>query len=81
MFQERQVHSDQDLLPLLATSWLGSLRLEFVMQLGILLYWVVLVIAHFILYESFVTNCLRGRLLGFKSLEQLANREHKLVYI
>ena len=34
---------------------------------------------HFILYVSFVTNCQRGRLLGSKRLEQLANREHKLV--
>ena len=81
MFQERQVHSDQDLLPLLATSWLGSLILKFVMKLGILLYWVVLVFEYFILYESFVTNCQRGRLLGSKSLEQLANCEHKLIYI
>ena len=49
------------------------------MELGILLYWVVLVFEHFILYVSFVTNCQMGRLLGSKSLEQLANREHKLV--
>ena len=48
--------------------------------MGILLYWVVLVFEHFILYESFVTNCERGRLLGSKSLEQLANREHTRTY-
>ena len=49
------------------------------MYLGILLYWVVLVFKHFILYVSFVTNSQRERLLGSKSLEQLANREQKLI--
>ena len=48
--------------------------------MGILLYWVVLVFEHFILYESFVTNCQRGRLLDSKSLEQLTNREHTRTY-
>ena len=48
--------------------------------MGILLYWVVLVFEYFILYVSFVTNCQRGRLLGSKSLEQLANREHTRTY-
>ena len=51
----------------------------FVMKLGILLYW-VLVFEHFILYESFITNCQRERLLGSKSLEQLANHEHTRTY-
>ena len=50
------------------------------MQLGILLYWVVLVFKHFILDVSFVTDCQRGKLLGSKSLEQLANREHTRTY-
>ena len=49
------------------------------MYLGILLYWVVLVFEHFIFYVSFVTDCQMGRLLGSKSLEQLANCEHKLI--
>lgn len=70
---------DQDLLPLIGNFLVRSLRLEFVMYLGILLYWVVLVFEHFILYESFVTNCQMWRLLSSKSLKQLANREHKLV--
>ena len=52
----------------------------FVMKLGILLYWVVLVFEHFILYESFVANCQRGRLLDTKSLEQLVNCEHIRTY-
>ena len=55
-------------------------QVEFVVM-GILLYWVVLVFEHFVLYESFVTNYQRGSLLGSKCLEQLANREHKLVQI
>ena len=49
--------------------------------MGILLYWVVLVFKHIIFYESFVMNCQMGSLLGSKCLEQLANREHKLVQI
>ena len=69
MFQERQVYFDQDLLPLIGNFLVRSLRLEFVMKLDILLYWVVLVFEHFILYESFVTNYQRERLLGSKSLE------------
>ena len=68
-FQERQVHSDQDILPLLATSRLGVLDQNFCCIWAFLLYWVVLVFEHFILYVSFVTNCQRGRLLGSKSLE------------
>ena len=59
---------------------MDSSQVEFVVM-GILLYWVVLVFEHFILYESFVTNCQRGSLLDSKCLEQLANREHKLVQI
>ena len=59
---------------------MDSSQAEFVVM-GILLYWVVLVYDHFILYESFVMNCQRGSLLGSKCLEQLANREHKLVQI
>ena len=59
---------------------MDSSQAEFVVM-GILLYWVVLVFEHFILYESFVMNCQRGNLLGSKCLEQLANREHKLVQI
>ena len=42
---------------------MDSSLVEFVVM-GILLYWVVLVFEHFILYESFVTNCQRGSLLG-----------------
>ena len=42
---------------------MDSSLVEFVVM-GILLYWVVLVFKHFILYESFVTNCQRGSLLG-----------------
>ena len=76
-FHERQVHSDQDILPLLVTSRLGVLDYNFCCIWAFLLYWVVLVFEQFILYVSFVTNFQRGRLLGFKSLEQLANREHK----
>ena len=59
---------------------MDSSQVEFVVM-GILLYQVVLVFEHFILYESFVTNCQRRSLLGSKCLEQLANREHKLVQI
>ena len=59
---------------------MDSSQAEFVVM-GILLYWVVLVFEHFIFYESFVTNCQRESLLGSKCLEQLANREHKLVQI
>ena len=59
---------------------IDSSQVEFVVM-GILLYWVVLVFEHFILYESFVTNCQKGSLLGSKCLEQLTNREHKLVQI
>ena len=59
---------------------MDSSQVEFVVM-GILLYWVVLVFEHFILYESFVMNCQMGSLLGSKCLEQLANREHKLVQI
>ena len=76
-FHERQVHSDQDILPLLVTSRLGVLDYNFCCIWAFLLYWVVLVFKHFILYVSFVTNCQRGRLLSSKSLEQLVNREHK----
>ena len=68
-FQERQVHFDQDLLPLIATSRLGVLDWDFCCIWAFLLYWVVLVFEHFILYVNFVTNCQIGRLLGFKSLE------------
>ena len=59
---------------------MDSSQVKFVVM-GILLYWVVLVFEHFILYESFVMNCQRGSLLGSKCLEQLANHEHKLVQI
>ena len=61
--------------------YVWSLRLGFVMELGILLYWVVLVFDHFILYVSFVMNCQKGRLFGSKSLEQLPNHEYKLLQI
>ena len=57
---------------------MDSSYVEFVVM-GILLYWVVLVFEHFVLYECFVMNCQRGSLLGSKCSEQLANREHKLV--
>ena len=59
---------------------MDSSQVEFVV-IGNLLYWVVLVFEHFILYESFVMNCQRGSLLCSKLLEQLANHEHKLVQI
>ena len=59
--------------------YVWSLRLGFVMEWGILLYWVVLVFDHFILYVSFVMNCQKGRLFGSKSLEQLPNHEYKLL--
>ena len=59
---------------------IDSSQVKFVIM-GILLYSVVLVFEHFILYESFVMNCQRGSLLGSKCLEQLANREHKFVQI
>ena len=58
---------------------MDSSQVEFFVM-DILLYWVVLVFEHFILYESFVTNCQRGSLLGYKCLEQLANREHRRTY-
>ena len=79
MFKEKQVHSNQDLLPLLANPGLG------VLDWDLLCIWVfycnsaILVFEHFILYVSFVTDCKRGRLLGSKSLEKLAKRELKLV--
>ena len=41
------------------------------MYLGILLYWVVLVFEHFILYEGFVTNFQTGRLLGSKKFRTI----------
>ena len=78
-FQERQVHYDQYLLPLIATSRLGVLDQNFCCIWAFLLYWVVLIFEYFILYVSFVTNCQRGRLLGSKSLEKLANCEHKFM--
>ena len=68
-FQEREVRFDQDLLPLIATSRLGVLDWDFCCIWAFLLYCVVLVFEHFILYVNFVTNCQIGRLLGFKSLE------------
>ena len=39
---------------------------------------VVPIFEHFILYESYFTDCQRRRLLGSKILEQLANCEYKL---
>ena len=79
VFQERQVYSNQDLLPLLATFGLEVLDWNLWCILAFYCNWVVLVFEHFILYVSFVMDCQKGRLLGSKSLEQLTNHEHKLV--
>ena len=79
VFQERQVHSNQDLLSFIATSRLGVLDLDLWYNWAYYCNRVVLVFEHFILYASFVTDCQRKRLLGSKSLKQLANYEHKLV--
>ena len=68
MFQERQVHSDQDLLPLTGNFQVRSLRLGFVMYLGILLYMGIM------LYVCFVMDWQRGRLLGFEFV-MLANHD------
>ena len=70
---------NQDLLPFLATFELEVLDWDLWCIWAFYCNKVVLVFEHFILYVSFVTDCQRGRLLGSKSLEQLANREHKLV--
>ena len=77
VFQERKVHSDQDLLPFLVTFGLE------VLDWNLWCIWAfygnrtVLVFEYFILYVSFVTDCQKERLLDSKSLEQLANHEHK----
>ena len=68
VFQERQVHSVQDLLPLIGNFLVRNLRLGFVMYLGILLYMDIM------LYVCFVTDCQRGRLLGFEFV-MLANHD------
>ena len=68
VFQERQVHFDQDLLPLIGNFLVRSLRLGFVMYLGILLYMGIM------LYVCFVTDWQRGRLLGFEFV-MLANHD------
>ena len=79
VFQERQVHSDQDLRPLLATFRFEVINWDLWCNWTFYSNWVILVFEHFILYVSFVTDGQRGRLLSSKSLEQLPNREHKLV--
>ena len=79
VFQERQVHSDQDLLSLIVTCRLGVLDWDLWCNWAYYCNWVVLVFEHVIFYISFVTDCQRGRLLGSKSLEQLANHDLKLV--
>ena len=79
VFQERQVYSNQDLLSPLATFRFEVLGWNLWYNWAFYCNWVVFVFEHFILYINFVTDCQRGRLLGSKSFEQLANCEHKLV--
>ena len=81
VFQERQVHFDQNLLPLQATFRFEVLDWDLWCNWAFYCNRAILVFEHFILYVSFVMDCQRGRLLGSKILEQLANHEHKLVYI
>ena len=71
--------SDQDLLPLLATFRLEILDWDLWCIWKIYCNRAILLVKHFILYVSFVMDWQSWRLLGSKSLEQLANREHKLV--
>ena len=67
VFHERQVHSDQDLLPLIATFKLGVLDWDLWCNWVYYCNKVALVFEHFILYVSFVTDYEKGRFLGSKS--------------
>ena len=79
VFQERKVHSDQDLLPFLVTFGLEVLDWNLWCICAFYGNRTVLVFEYFILYVSFVTDCQKERLLDSKSLEQMANCEYKLV--
>ena len=67
-FQERQVHSNQDFLPLLATSRLG------VLDWDLWCIWAFLLYMGIMLYICFVTDCQRRRLFGFEFV-MLANHD------